>query len=144
MTETIDTKTAPYGALVLRLALGVMFIAHSAYLKVFVFTMPGTAQFFESLGFPGFVAYAVLAAETLGGIALIVGIQARLVAAALIPILLGATWAHMGNGWLFSAKGGGWEYPLFLTIASFAQVLLGRGAFALTKDMDLPLVAESA
>ena len=38
----IDTKTAPYGALLLRVSLGVMFIAHSLYLKVMVFTIPGT------------------------------------------------------------------------------------------------------
>ncbi|HEU0204460.1 MAG TPA: hypothetical protein VFR86_28960, partial [Burkholderiaceae bacterium] len=50
---------------------------------------------------------------------------------ALIPILLGATWAHAGNGWVFSGNGGGWEYPVFLTIASAVQALLGAGAYAL-------------
>ncbi len=63
----IDQKTAPYAVLMLRVALGIMFIAHSAYLKVFVFTLPGTAQFFESLGVPGFSAYVLVVAETLGG-----------------------------------------------------------------------------
>ena len=58
--------TAPYGALVLRIALGAMFLAHSVYLKYFVFTLPGTAKFFESLGLPGFSAYAVFAAEAVG------------------------------------------------------------------------------
>ncbi len=93
--------------------------------------MPGTAQFFGSLGLPEFSAYLVVAAETIGGILLVLGYRARLVALALIPVLLGAFWVHSGNGWVFSAKGGGWEYPLFLIVASFAVALIGNGAHAL-------------
>jgi putative oxidoreductase len=126
----IDTRTAPYAALALRLALGVMFIAH-ALLKLLVFTLPGTAGFFQSLGLPGVLAYVVFAAELVGGVLLVLGVHTRLVALALLPILAGSIWAHAGNGWLFSAPNGGWEYPLFLTIAAAAQVLLGDGAYAL-------------
>ncbi|MDX1576663.1 MAG: DoxX family protein [Kiloniellales bacterium] len=127
----IDQKTAPYGVLMLRVALGVMFIAHSAYLKVFVFTMPGTAQFFESLGLPGVSAYVVVLAETLGGLLLILGVGTRWVSLALVPILLGAVWVHSGNGWVFSAENGGWEYPLFLAVSAVALGLMGDGAYAL-------------
>lgn len=130
--KMIDQKTAPYAALLLRVSLGVMFIAHSLYLKVFVFTVPGTVQFFEGLGLPGFSAYLTIAAEILGGVALILGIKTRLVVLALIPILLGALWVHSGNGWVFSAQGGGWEYPLFLTATAAVQALLGDGAYALS------------
>jgi uncharacterized membrane protein YphA (DoxX/SURF4 family) len=52
----IDSRTAPYAAFVLRIALGAMFIAHSLILKHFTFTLPGTAQFFESLGLGSFSA----------------------------------------------------------------------------------------
>jgi len=127
----IDTKTAPYAALLLRVSLGVMFLAHSLYLKVIVFSVPGTVGFFESLGLPAIAAYLTLLAEIGGGIALILGFQTRLVALAVIPVLLGATWVHAGNGWVFSAEGGGWEYPLFLTVAAVVQALLGSGAYAL-------------
>jgi len=126
----IDTRTAPYAALLLRLALGTMFVAH-ALLKLFVFTLPGTAQFFESLGLPAALANVTFAAELIGGALLILGIGTRWVAAALIPFLLGAAAVHLGNGWLFSAPKGGWEYPVFLTVAAFAQVLLGDGVYAL-------------
>ena len=126
----IETRTAPYAALVLRLSLGLMFVAH-ALLKLLVFTLPGTAQFFQSMGLPGPLAYAVFAAELVGGLLLIAGLGSRWVAAALVPVLLGATWAHIGNGWLFSAPNGGWEYPAFLTIAAVVQALLGDGAYAL-------------
>lgn len=118
-----------YAALVLRLSLGIMFVAHGL-LKVLVFTMPGTVGFFESVGFPGFLAYVVMLAEIGGGLALIAGILVRWVSLGLIPVLLGAAWVHLPNGWVFSADGGGWEYPVFLAAATLVQMLLGAGAFA--------------
>ena len=127
----INQNTAPYAALVLRLALGGMFVAH-ALLKVVVFTVPGTVEFFESVGFPGFFAYLTIAAELGAGVLLIAGFATRWVALATVPILLGAAWVHLPNGWVFSAQGGGWEYPVFLAIAAVVQSLLGDGAFALS------------
>jgi len=107
----------------LRVSLGIMFIAHSVILKYFVFTLPGTAQYFASIGLPGALAYVVFAAEAIGGVLLVIGVQTRLVSLALIPILAGALWAHAGNGWVFSANGGGWEYPLFLIVISVVVAL---------------------
>ena len=129
----IDQRTAPYAALVLRVTLGVMFIAHSLVLKHFTYTLPGTAQFFESIGLPGALAYLTFWAELLGGIALVAGFATRWVSLALIPILIGATWVHIGNGWVFSAASGGWEYPVFLIAVSLVQSLLGDGAYAFSK-----------
>lgn len=120
------------GALLLRLGLGVMFIAH-ALLKYYVFTLPGTAQFFGSLGLPPALGYVTFAAELVGGVLLVLGVYARQVALALVPILVGATWAHWGSGWVFSAPNGGWEYPAFLTLAAIVQYLIGDGAFALKR-----------
>lgn len=127
----IDNRTAPYAALVLRVALGTMFIAH-ALLKYYVFTLPGTAQFFQSLGLPGAAAYLTFWAELIGGIAILAGLFSRWAAAALLPVLLGAAWAHSANGWLFTAPNGGWEYPVFLAAAAAAQALLGDGRFAIS------------
>jgi putative oxidoreductase len=138
----INQNTAPYAALVLRLALGVMFIAH-ALLKVVVFTIPGTVQFFESVGFPGFFAHVTIAAELGAGVLLVAGLATRWVALATIPILLGAAWVHLPNGWVFSAQGGGWEYPVFLAVAAFVQFLLGDGAYALS-SRSAPLAAGRA
>ena len=95
-----ESRNAATAALVLRLSLGTMFVAH-ALLKYFVFTLPGTAQFFASLGLPGVLGYATFAAELVGGVLLIAGVTTRIVSLALVPVLLGATWAHAGNGWLF-------------------------------------------
>jgi len=121
-------------ALLLRGALGVMFIAH-ALLKYFVFTPAGTVQFFESLGLPGPLAYATIAAELVGGVLLVLGAYTRTVAFALLPILLGAAWAHSGNGWLFTSPNGGWEYPAFLAVAGSVVGLLGGGRFALASHV---------
>lgn len=126
----IDTRMAPYAALLLRLALGVMFIAHGL-LKWLVFTLPGTAEFFASVGFPGWTAYPVTFLEILGGAALILGVAVRPLAAVLTVELLGAATVHLSNGWLFSNKDGGWEYPVFLAVACAALALLGEGAYAL-------------
>jgi putative oxidoreductase len=125
----LNTQTAPYGALLLRLSLGIMFIAH-AMLKLVVFTLPGTVQFFEGLGYPGILAYVVFGAELAGGVLLVLGVYTRWVSLALVPILIGAALVHVPNGWVFSAPNGGWEYPVFLVIASVVQALLGDGALA--------------
>jgi putative oxidoreductase len=130
-----DNRAAPYGALILRLALGVMFLVHSVYLKLVVFTLPGTVKFFESLGLPAVSAYLVVATEILGGILLLLGWHTRVAAAALIPVVLGATWVHWKNGWLFTNTGGGWEYPLFLAFAALALALSGRSAWSIDARM---------
>jgi len=134
----INTNTAPYAALLLRLSLGVMFIAH-ALLKLVVFTLPGTVKFFETLGYPGFLAYVVFGAELVGGALLVLGVYTRWVSLALIPILIGAAMVHIPNGWVFSAPNGGWEYPVFLAISSAVQALLGDGALALRASAAIPV-----
>ena len=128
--SAVLSRSAPYGIALLRVTLGVLLFAHGA-LKVFVFTLPGTAAFFASAGFPAWSAYLVAPAEVLGGLALMLGFQTRLVALLSLPILLGALSVHLGNGWLFSAPKGGWEFPAFLVVAMLAQTLLGSGAMSL-------------
>ncbi len=139
-----DTTSTAYGALLLRVSLGVMIIAHSLVLKWMTFTLAGTAQYFESIGLPGPLAYVTFFAELIGGILLILGVQSRWVALGLLPILAGATWVHLGNGWVFSAPGGGWEYPLYLIVLSVAQALLGDGAYALSPSRPLTLNGQTA
>lgn len=127
----IDARTAPYAALMLRVSLGALLLAHGLLLKVFTFGIPGTVGFFESIGYPGFFAYLVILGEIGGGIALILGLWTRQISLLLLPILIGATMQHAGNGWLFTAPNGGWEFPAFWTVMLIVQALLGDGAFAL-------------
>jgi len=120
------------GALIHRVTLGIVLLAHSIYLKLFVFTLPGTAQFFVSIGLPAYLAYIVFTIEAIAGFALVLGVKTRLFSTLIIPVLLGATWAHSSNGWLFSNTGGGWEYPLILSIMAFTQLGLGDGKYAIS------------
>lgn len=135
--QNLSTNLNDSGALIMRVTLGVIFLAHSLYLKMVVFTLPGTAQFFASIGLPPALAYVVFAMEVAGGIALILGVYPRLAALALVPVALGATWAHSGAGWLFTNQGGGWEYPLFLAVALAVQFLIGDGHYALRRSPQL-------
>ena len=127
----IDSRTAPYAALLLRVTLGALFLAHAG-LKFFVFTPAGTAKFFGSVGLPGELAYLVIAVEVVVGVTLILGLFTRYAALAGVPILVGAIIAvHAANGFFFTNPHGGWEYPAVWAVALVAQALLGDGAFAL-------------
>jgi len=125
----IDSRTAPYAALVMRLALGIMFLAHGLT-KVLVFTPAGTVGFFQSIGFPGFLAYPVMAFEVIGGLMLVLGVYTRWVAALAVIQLFVASTVHFANGWSFTNPNGGWEYPIYLVVTALVVTLLGEGAFA--------------
>ena len=128
----LDAKTTtPYAALLLRVGMGTMFLAHGALLKLATFGLAGTMGYFGSIGYPPAMGAVVIAAEIAGGLALILGIGVRVVSLALIPLMLGALLQHTGNGWMFSGKGGGWEFPAFWTLALLVQAGLGAGALAL-------------
>ncbi|MFY0991185.1 DoxX family protein [Halomonas sp. C05BenzN] len=131
-SQTQATSLQPHAIALLRIALGVMTLAHGL-MKVFVFTIPGTVGYFESIGFPGFLAYLTILAEVGGGLALILGIYTRWISLALVPVLLGAAWVHLGNGWVFSNEGGGWEFPVFWAIALLVQAGLGSGSLTLSR-----------
>lgn len=122
-----------YGALLLRVSLGLLFVIHGAF-KIFVFTPAGVVRMFGSLGLPEPVAYLTIAFEILGGAALILGLYTRWVALAFVPLMLGTiVLVHGAKGFLFSAPGGGWEFPAFWTAALVVQALLGDGALALRR-----------
>ena len=129
-SPVVDPASAPYGVFVLRAALGTMWIAH-ALMKYVLFTIAGFGGFLAKVGFPAELAWPVFLAELIGGVLILTGVYARHVALLLIPVMAAASSVHIGNGWIFSNAGGGWEYPAFLIVASFALWLLGDGAFAL-------------
>lgn len=140
----MNHSNTAYAALLLRVSMGIMLLAHGLLLKVMTFGIPGTVGFFQSIGYPGFLAYLVILAEIFGGLALIAGFYTRWVSLALLPILLGATLQHLGNGWVFSANGGGWEFPAFWSLALVIQALLGDGAFAWRPRFVEQLIARKA
>ncbi|PWS37986.1 hypothetical protein DFH01_01335 [Falsiroseomonas bella] len=126
-----ERNTAPYAAFLLRVTMGVMLLAHGLLLKVMTFGLAGTMGFFGSLGYPPVFGAIVAIAEIAAGVALIAGVWVRLASLLMVPIMIGATIQHLPAGWLFSAQGGGWEFPAFWTVALLVQAGLGAGAFAL-------------
>ena len=149
MARTENPTSFELGTTLLRVSLGVMFLAHGIVLKLMTYGLPGTAAFFEGVNLPGWLAYVTFAGETVGGILLVLGVQARWVALALSPILVGAAHTvHFPNGWVFTAQNGGWEYPAYLFVLCIAQSLLGDGAYALSPSRSLgasgPEISRSA
>jgi putative oxidoreductase len=125
-----------YGALVLRIFLGVIYMAH-AYLVIFKIGFPGgLIAFNRSVGIPlpEVAAWYLVLAQGLGGLLLVLGILVRWAALANIPVMVGAIWfVHAGQGFFIFGGKIGYEYTLFLLGATIAQALLGPGAFTLKK-----------
>lgn len=137
------SQNTDLAALALRVFSGALFVAHGL-MKIFVFTIPGTVGYFESLGLPGVFAYLTILAELGGGLALVLGIATRLAAVGVLPVLLGALWVHSGNGWVFSAEGGGWEFPLFWAVVQVAILLLGSGRYAVRPSAPRAFLGKAA
>jgi putative oxidoreductase len=126
-------RSSDIGAALLRATSGIYFLVHGS-IKLFIFTPAGTAGYFQSIGLPGFLGYITILIEILGGLMLIAGYKTRLVAAVMIPVLLGAAFfGHGGNGFTFSNPNGGWEYPIYWAVAMAAQALIGAGAYSVDK-----------
>ena len=131
MTVSSRPSLPAYGAPLLRLTLGALFLVHGLT-KLLVFTPAGTVAYFQSLGLPGGLAYAAMSLELLLGVTLLLGIYARWFALLGVPLLLGTIVSvHGGNGFGFANPGGGWEYPAVWAIALVVQCLIGDGALAL-------------
>ena len=129
MGESDDNQSMKsIGVGLLRIHFGVILLAHG-WLKVSIFTVDGTVNYFASIGLPAVIAYLVIFGELVGGLALILGIQTRLASLFTVPIVLGAAIMNSGNGWLHSANGGGWEYAASLTVIAVAITLMGSGNF---------------
>ena len=127
MTDAITTSRA---IALLRVTSGSLLLTHGLT-KLVEFTPAGTVGFFESIGFPGILAYPVMAGEIALGFALIVGFMTRWAALGALVIMIGAIIPHLSAGFSFSNPGGGWEYPVFWAVTLLAQAMFGDGAYAI-------------
>lgn len=125
----------PYGALVLRVVLGVVYIAH-AYLALVVMGPAKAVEYQRAMHIPlpEIGVWYLIVAHGLGGILLILGLLVRWAALANIPIMAGALWfVHLRQGFFILGDKSGYEFVLVLLGATVAQALLGAGAFTLKK-----------
>ena len=126
-----------YGATVLRVFLGVIYIMH-AYLAAFVYGPYGpsgmvTFQTAKGIPFPEVGTWYLILGHGLGGICLVLGILVRWAALINIPLMAGAVFmVHIKQGF-FMSKDGGYEYAGLVLGATIAQAFLGAGAFTLRK-----------
>jgi putative oxidoreductase len=106
-------KNYEVGTLILRVILGFTFFIHG--LVKFQGGIENIAGWFESIGLPGFFAYAVALLEMVGGIALIIGLGSRIVSALFVLLMLGATFkVKLAGGFLGNGQGAGYELDLAL------------------------------
>lgn len=120
--------------LVLRLGLGIVMLAHG--LQKFGQGMDGVSSFFGSVGIPlpAVAAPVVAGIETVGGIALIVGVLTRIVAALLaVSSTVALFTVHIGAG--FFVADGGYELVLLLAIALVAVIIAGPGRFTVVNGV---------
>jgi putative oxidoreductase len=124
---------APYGAMLLRLILGIVYIMH-AYLALVIFGPAGMIDYQVKNGvpFPELATWYLILAHGLGGIFLALGIFTRWAALANVPAMLGAIlFVHLKNGfWVFK---NGYEYVLVLLVATVAVAMIGGGALSLRR-----------
>ena len=130
------------GLLILRVSLGIVFIAHG-FLKVFTFGIERAITVFEAHTvwhinmIPGWFALPAAAIEWVGGILLILGVKTRLITPFLGAVAFGAGAVHFENGWNYTSKpDGGWEYGIFLFLSCIVVYLVGPGKYTLTQFMD--------
>ena len=124
---------ASYGAMLLRLVLGIVYMMH-AYLALVVFGPSGMIAYQVKAGvpFPELATWYLILAHGLGGIFLVLGIYTRWAAMANVPVMLGAiVFVHLKKG--FWAHEGGYEYALVLLVATVACAMIGGGALSLRR-----------
>jgi putative oxidoreductase len=144
-----------YGPAVLRLMVGITFIAHGAQHLFGIWGgagLAGTAASFDSIGLsPGFpLAVAVGVIEFGGGLLLLAGALTPYVSVALIVVMLGAMWkVHLANGFFINwamtpGVGHGVEYNLMLVAALLCLTLGGPGAFSIDHRRERSAAADAA
>ena len=130
------------GLVILRVVLGASFLTHG--IMKFSAGIAGTVGWFDSIGIPGFLAYVVALIELVGGIAMILGIGTRIVAALFALVMLGAIFtAKISIGFAGNGQMAGWELDLAFLAMSVALFVSGSEKFALlTKKNNETTVAK--
>jgi len=128
-------STQNWGLLVLRVIVGLVFAVHGAQ-KLLLFGINGTAGFLGSLGIPlpEVAAIVVILVELVGGLALLIGLGTRYVAALLaVNMAVALLTVHLPNG--FFVDGGGFEFVLVLLAATIFFALHGGGSLAVDRRL---------
>jgi putative oxidoreductase len=126
---------AAYGATLIRLILGVVYLMH-AYLALVVFGPAGMVAYQAKNGvpFPELATGYLILAHGVGGLCLLLGLFTRWAALANAVAMLGALlFVHLKNGFWAHSSPSGYEYVLVLLVVSLGLALIGGGALALRR-----------
>lgn len=129
MTRTLTSRSLDRGLLVLRLAVGLVFVMHG-WQKLTVFGHAGVAGMLASLGipFPGLSAVLIIAAELGGGLALLLGAGTRFAAAVIgFSMLVAVATVHIRNGFFLP---NGYEFALTMLLTNIAVIFTGAGVYS--------------
>lgn len=128
-----SNERAQWGLFIVRVMLGIVFIAHGSQKVLGLFGgtgLEGFVKWIGGYGVPSWLAYLGAFSEFTGGILLLLGIAAELGALLVIPVMIGAvTLVHWGHGFFVQNKG--FEYPLSLIFFALAIIVGGPGKYAL-------------
>lgn len=127
------TKTVSYGLLLIRVALGIIMVAHGAQ-KLFAYGYAGVAGGMAQSGLPlpQVAAAIIIAVEFAGGLLMIAGLFTRYVGAAFgFAMVVASVQVHLPNGFFLP---GGYEFTMMLAAASFGLALTGPGRFAVDQQ----------
>jgi len=136
MLSRIASRYSGYAALFLRLAIGIIFIAHGW--QKFSVGIPAIAGFFESIGIPGFMAGLVAAVELVGGLLLVLGLFTRYAALLLSAVMVVAiVKVKLAVGLIAPQTAGmpGMELDLALLGGTLALLLLGAQKLSVDNDL---------
>ena len=135
LIKSLATTRASFGLTILRVLVGITFMAHGSQ-KLFGwfggYGLAGVAQWMESIGLaPGYLmALMAGSAEFFGGLALVIGLLVRPASAVLAITMLVAIFSvHIGNG--FFMANNGYEFALALLAATLALLVEGAGRLSL-------------
>lgn len=143
MKNFITEKNTDLSLLIIRISLGGVIFAHGAQ-KLFGwfggYGFDGTMQYFtQTVGLPYVIGVLVILGESLGALALVVGLFGRFMSASIFIIMLGALYFdHAQNGfymnWYGNRPGGeGYEFDLLVFGLSLPIILSGSEAFSLDR-----------
>ena len=129
------TTEKDFGAMVARIFLGAIILPHGMQKLIGAFGGNGfeaTMGFFTGMGMPWILAFLVILAESLGSLALILGLVGRFMAFGIFAVMLGATFMHLDNGffmnWFGAQAGEGFEYHLLAIGLALTVMIKGSGA----------------
>ncbi|MCM3729464.1 DoxX family protein [Neobacillus cucumis] len=127
-------KKTEIGVLILRVFLGLSFFIHG--LSKFQNGIDNTAGWFESIGIPGFMGYAVAIIELIGGLLLIIGLGTRYIAALFVLIMIGAiVKVKIAAGFMGNGQGAGYELDLAFAVMAVFLFLNSNATLSLDSKL---------